>query len=464
MKRSVHSMTTKLRICLVSDFFFPNFGGVETHIWCLAQCLLQRGHKVIVVTHRYKSRCGVRTMANGLKVYYLPLTVVHDQVILPSLFSFLPLFRNILARECIQIVHAHQSVSVMAHEALWFAKCLGYKTVFTDHSLFGFDDVSSTHINKLLEITLSGVDHCICVSHACRENLALRARLHPFHISAVPNAVDATLFTPSVTSQSLLKLPNDKRNLSVTVVVLSRLVFRKGIDLLAEVVPQVCQRLPHVRFLIGGDGPKRLLLEEMREKYQLYDRVELLGSVSHSEVKEILCRGQVFLNCSLTESFCIALLEAAACGLFVVSTDVGGVPEVLPPAMIQLVTAETQAIVDGVCRGVSLCRAKFLDPQELHETVMHMYSWPDVTRRMENIYLHVSSLKKTGLYDRLCRVASVSGHRFTIGGVAISCVVVFVALCLELCSALLDFIFPSSEIEPAPENALFVQLTPDIRK
>ena len=38
---------------MVSDYFFPNMGGVETHIWCLSQSLLQLGHKVIVITHKY---------------------------------------------------------------------------------------------------------------------------------------------------------------------------------------------------------------------------------------------------------------------------------------------------------------------------------------------------------------------------------------------------------------------------
>jgi glycosyltransferase involved in cell wall biosynthesis len=46
------------------------------------------------------------------------------------------------------------------------------------------------------------------------------------------------------------------------------------------------------------------------------------------QVRNVLCRGHVFLNCSLTDSFCMAVLEAAACGLHVVSTRVGGIPEV----------------------------------------------------------------------------------------------------------------------------------------
>jgi phosphatidylinositol glycan class A protein len=46
----------------------------------------------------------------------------------------------------------------------------------------------------------------------------------------------------------------------------------------------------------------------------------------------------------LTESFCIAILEAACCGLFVVSTDVGGVPEVLPPKMAFLAKPNVEAL------------------------------------------------------------------------------------------------------------------------
>lgn len=52
---------------MVSDFFYPNVGGVEEHIFQLSQCLLGRGHKVIVLTHVYGDRRGVRHMTNGLK-------------------------------------------------------------------------------------------------------------------------------------------------------------------------------------------------------------------------------------------------------------------------------------------------------------------------------------------------------------------------------------------------------------
>ena len=53
---------------MASDFFYPNTGGVEEHIFNLSQCLIMKGHKVIVITHSYGKRAGIRYMTNGLKV------------------------------------------------------------------------------------------------------------------------------------------------------------------------------------------------------------------------------------------------------------------------------------------------------------------------------------------------------------------------------------------------------------
>ena len=73
------------RICLVSDFFYPNMGGVESHLYQVAQCLLERGHTVVIVTHAYGDRCGIRYMANFLKVYYLPIMPFYNKSILPTI-------------------------------------------------------------------------------------------------------------------------------------------------------------------------------------------------------------------------------------------------------------------------------------------------------------------------------------------------------------------------------------------
>jgi phosphatidylinositol glycan class A protein len=57
---------------------------------------------------------------------------------------------------------------------------------------------------------------------------------------------------------------------------------------------------------------------------------------------QLLSRAQIFLNPSLTEAFGIGILEAACAGLFVVSTRVGGVPEVLPPGLVEFAEPEVE--------------------------------------------------------------------------------------------------------------------------
>lgn len=206
-------------ICMVSDFFYPNMGGVESHIYQLSQCLIERGHKVIIVTHAYGNRKGIRYLTNGLKVYYLPLKVMYNQSTATTLFHSLPLLRYIFVRERVTIIHSHSSFSAMAHDALFHAKTMGLRTVFTDHSLFGFADVSSILTNKLLTVSLCDTNHIICVSYTSKENTVLRAALDPEIVSVIPNAVDPTDLTPD---------PSRRDNSTITIVVVSRLVYRKG--------------------------------------------------------------------------------------------------------------------------------------------------------------------------------------------------------------------------------------------
>jgi len=333
-------------------------------------------------------------MTNGLKVYYCPQMQISSQASLPTFYAFFPLFRQILIRERIQIVHGHQTTSALAHECILHARTMGVKSVYTDHSLFGFANTAEIHLNKLMKFTLSDVDHVICVSYCSKENLVLRACLDPLQVSVIPNAVDTSKFTPNPKAA-----PNPNKRINI--VILSRLVYRKGVDLLVEVIPTICKRFPFVYFIIGGDGPKRLIIEEMREKYQLQDRVELLGAVQHSNVRNVLVRGHLFLNCSLTEAFCIAILEAVCCGLFVVSTRVGGVPEVLPEHMIKYSEPNPPDIIEALSEAIP--RAKHVDPEEFHEQVKNMYNWYDVAARTEKVYQMAMTTDQLSLKQRLLK-------------------------------------------------------------
>jgi phosphatidylinositol N-acetylglucosaminyltransferase subunit A len=74
---------------------------------------------------------------------------------------------------------------------------------------------------------------------------------------------------------------------AVVIVVISRLYYNKGIDLLVAIIPRICAIHPSARFIIAGDGPKFIELEQMREKYMLQDKVEMLGPIRHEEVRDV---------------------------------------------------------------------------------------------------------------------------------------------------------------------------------
>lgn len=107
MKREVATGEAKrLRVLMISDFFYPNVGGVENHIFQLSQCLLARGHHVVVATHAYGERTGVRYLTNGLKVYHIPRLPFYANATFPTFLGLLRLLRSILIRERITLVRS----------------------------------------------------------------------------------------------------------------------------------------------------------------------------------------------------------------------------------------------------------------------------------------------------------------------------------------------------------------------
>ncbi|KIY98372.1 phosphatidylinositol glycan, class A [Monoraphidium neglectum] len=292
------------RVLMVSDFFYPNFGGVENHIYQLSQCLLAAGHKHSLQTPGLlpppPAPPLLTTAAGGgddSRVYYIPRRPFYAQSTLPTIAGNMRLLRAILVREGITLLHAHQAFSALGIEALVHARTMGYRAVFTDHSLFGFADAASIATNKILKAALSDVNAVICVSHTSRENTVLRACLPPARVSVIPNAAGAAAPAqrqprhhhhqqqqeeqrrqqsrqqehqqqqhqqqqqqqqqqkPTADEggeeDKLEEQPRDGALLPpLTVVALSRLVYRKGIDLLALVIPEVCARHPNVQFVI----------------------------------------------------------------------------------------------------------------------------------------------------------------------------------------------------------------------
>lgn len=129
----------------------------------------------------------------------------------------------------------------------------------------------------------------------------------------------------------------------------------------------------------------------------MQERVSLLGSVSHERVRDILVTGDIFLNSSLTEAFCMAIVEAASCGLQVVSTNVGGIPEVLPLDLIWLSDPSVDGLIQSVEKAIDdKLKGNVVDPFDAHARIKSYYQWDDIAKRTLKVYNAVTMSAKDG--------------------------------------------------------------------
>ena len=222
-------------------------------------------------------------------------------------------------------------------------------------------------------------------------------------VSVIPNALVAENFKPltqPLDAHDSALVPHAKSQATaqprpgpddtITIVVISRLFYNKGTDLLIAAIPRILASHPNVRFIIAGSGPKAIDLEQMLERNVLQDKVELLGPVRHEEVRDVMVRGHIYLHPSLTEAFGTVIVEAASCGLYVVCTRVGGIPEVLPAHMTTFAKPEEDDLVAATGHAIALLRSGQIRTDRFHEQVRMMYSWTDVAERTERVYDGIS--------------------------------------------------------------------------
>jgi phosphatidylinositol glycan class A protein len=127
----------------------------------------------------------------------------------------------------------------------------------------------------------------------------------------------------------------------------------------------------------------------------LIHKVTLLGELQHNEVRKVMLMGDIYLNTSLTEAFCIANVEAASCGLHVISTDIGGVAEVLPDDMCILVRPYKKDIIKGVS-DIIINIDKIRSKKEIsnYDILKNTYNGDKVARKTVNFFIILLYLDK----------------------------------------------------------------------
>lgn len=171
---------------------------------------------------------------------------------------------------------------------------------------------------------LPRVTKVIAINRDCVE---LCEKMGNFNYSVIPIGVDESVFYPRDRDKCRenLKLPSQ----APILVFVGRLSKIKGLDLLIDGFSLFIDYEPQAKLLIVGDGEERSAVQTKVSKMGLRESVYLLGNVEHSALPEVLSASDVFAITSLAEGVPNAVLEAMACGLPIVATNVGGIPEVI---------------------------------------------------------------------------------------------------------------------------------------
>jgi glycosyltransferase involved in cell wall biosynthesis len=140
--------------------------------------------------------------------------------------------------------------------------------------------------------------------------------------------------------------------------------------------------------VIAGDGSLREPLRRLAKDLGVEGQTNFLGNISHEKIPEVLRTFSIFAALSLRESFGVAVLEASACKLPVVVTNVDGLPEVVQGGVTGLVIPPRDAEAAAAAFSVLFEDAKLRERLGAagREFVLQNYEWSENAGRMERLY------------------------------------------------------------------------------
>jgi len=304
-----------VKICFynVTASFIP--GGLETYCWEAGRALARRGHEVTIVAgNRGKAR------HDEVKLMQFPFRVEQDW---PDLGTR---FRRLMERLS------------FARHSLGHLVSAGYDAVIVNKP-FDFPILWRARRRGLAAQTLfrsGGTDFYLgdrmfsgAVRHwvsASRYNARQIEERYGRAVKVIHNGVDTEVFAPRGRDPELRRSlgagPDD-----LLVVSVSRLIGWKGTRVVVEALAGLPQR---VRYAVIGEGPEEQNLRAQAERAGVAQRVRFLGRVPHADLPRILSQCDLYVQPSIgEEAFGISVVEAMACGLPVLASDNGGLPEIV---------------------------------------------------------------------------------------------------------------------------------------
>src|SRR5688572_6868304 len=302
---------------------YPVYGGSGVVATELGMQLAKRDHEVHFITYAMPFRLS----AFHQNVFY-------HEVEVPSypLFEHAPYglaltvaMHNVAVRNNLDLIHAHYAVphatsAYMAKQMADGSLCIVTTLHGTDITLVGQDP----SYQSITAFSIQQSDGLTAVSEYLRQETVEHFDVSPERIQVIPNFVDLADYKRDAhpCHRSRLSQKGEK-------IVMHISNFRpvKRVDDAVRVFARISREIP-ARLVLIGDGPERGRVLQTAEEEGIADRVLFLGK--QESVAEILSCADLFLLPSATESFGLVALEAMSCGVPVVATRVGGLPEVVP--------------------------------------------------------------------------------------------------------------------------------------
>lgn len=306
---------------------YASVGGSGVVATELARALAERGHQIHLISSEtpFRWREGVAGLS-FVKVEVPPYPLFREPQYLLALTNTIA---RVAEREHLDIVHAHYAVphataAYLARQMLEMSPGRTPRTVTTLHgtdiTLIGSDP----SYRRVVAFSIERSDGVTTVSGSLRADTisALGVR---HAIEVIPNFLDCGEYRRRPDAALRARLcPPDRYD--ALVIHVSNLRPVKRVDVALEVFRRIRGRV-RARFLIAGDGPVRGDAERQAAESGIDNDVAFLGE--QDDLVALLSVSDLFLLPSIQESFGLAALEAMACGVPVVASRVGGLPEIL---------------------------------------------------------------------------------------------------------------------------------------
>ena len=365
-----------MKVGLVSPYDFASPGGVGDHVRNLARELQNLGHQAQIFAP--SSRAHVDSDGTVFHRIGTPIAIrVNDSVARISLsFHLANQVSAIVAREKFDVLHFHEPL--MPGLPMTMLRLSPAANVGTFHA-FAKSNVGYYYGRPLLKPYLEHLHRGIAVSEPAR---AFFNRYFPdFPLRIIPNGIDTSVYRPGL---SPIRHLRDDR---VNILFVGRLEKRKGLGDLLRAYELMRTRVNNARLIVVGDGPLRANAESFISRHRLPD-VVMAGFVPDSVLPRYYDSADIFCAPATgRESFGIVLLEAMACGLPVLATEVPGYMSVLEPGQDSLTVrpkswAELGAALVILARDAELRRRMGAAGYEKAQR----YSWASVASQVVEVY------------------------------------------------------------------------------